>query len=155
MCGSMPVVANIFHLDGCICWGLAQWPPSCRCAANWAIWCVMAGPDDRAWLCGIHEAPGLNSQVEYLESNNNVVLENGQTIGFECFVTREGKGMHVSNHSPVTECSTCEDGNSLEAHDNLKPMARWGVYLRALRRTKRRSSLHIARHGFAMQLPSD
>ena len=28
------------------------------------------------------------------------MLENGQTIGFECFLTGDGKGMQVSNYSP-------------------------------------------------------
>ena len=78
----------------------------------------MAGADDRAWLCGMDEAAGLNSQVEYLEANGNIVLENGQTIGFECFLTGDGKGMQVTNYSPVTKCWTCEDGDSLEPHDN-------------------------------------
>ena len=65
------------------------------------------------------------------------MLENRQTIGFECFLTGDGKGMQVSNYSPVTKCWTCEDGDSLEPHDNATPMARWGAFLRAMRRIKR------------------
>ena len=61
------------------------------------------------------EAVGLNSQVEYVEANSNVVLENGQIIGFEW----DGKGMQVSNYGPVTKCWTCEDGDSLEPHDRM------------------------------------
>ena len=116
------------------------WPGGPRAAGvppNWATWWVMAGADDRAWLCGMDAAAGWNSQVEYLEANNNVVLENGQTIGFECFLTGDGKGMQVSNYSPVTKCWTCDDGDSLEPHDNVPPMARQGAFLRALQRTKR------------------
>ena len=45
--------------------------------------------------------------------------------------------MQISNHSPVTKCCTCEDGDGLEPHDNVTPMARWGAFLRAVRRTKR------------------
>ena len=44
--------------------------------------------------------------------------------------------MQVSNYSPVTKCWTCEVGDSLELHDNVTPMARWGAVLRAVRRTK-------------------
>ena len=83
------------------------------------------------------EAAGLNSQVEYFEANSNVVLENGQTIGFECFLTGDGKGIQVSSYSLVTKCWTCEDGDSLELHDNVTLMACWGAFLRAMRRTKR------------------
>ena len=41
---------------------------------NRAIWWVMGGAHDRAWLCGMDEATRLNSQVESLEANSNVVL---------------------------------------------------------------------------------
>ena len=50
--------------------------------------------------------------MEYLEANSNVVLENGQTIGLECFPTGDGKQMQVSNYSPMTKCWTCEDTDS-------------------------------------------
>ena len=60
--------------------------------------------------------------MEYAEAINNIVLDNGQTIGFECFLT--GDGMHVSNYSPVTKCGTCEDGKNLEPHNNVPPVPR-------------------------------
>ena len=50
---------------------------------------------------------------------------------------RDGKGMQVSNYSPVTKCSTREDGDNLEPCDNITLMAPWGAFLRAPRRTKR------------------
>ena len=138
------------------------WPGGPRAAgvpANWATWWVMACADDRGWLCGMDEAAGLNRQEEYLELNSNVVLENGQTIRIECFLTGDGKGMQVSNCSPMTKCWTCEDGDSLELHDNITPMARWDVFARAVRRTKRvRGYAHCAArlcNAIAKQLASD
>ena len=119
----------------------------------------MTGTDDRAWLYGMHEAAGLKSQLEYLEANSNVVLENGQTIGFECFLTGDGKETQVSNYSPMSKFWTCEDGDSLEPHDNVTPMAPWGAFLRAVRRTMRVADYaHCAArlcNSIAKQLVSD
>ena len=81
---------------------VAVWPGGPAAAGDpkkWATWWVMTGADDRAWLCGMHHAAGLNGQIEYLETNCNVVLTGEQTMGFECFLTGDGKGMHVSNSS--------------------------------------------------------
>ena len=66
--------------------------------------------------------------MEYLEAHSNVVLENGQTRGFECFITGDGKGMQVNNYSPLTKCCTVEDRDCLELHDNITPTARWGAF---------------------------
>ena len=84
----------IICVDACPLWRtfatradifVGVWPGGPRVVgvpANWATWWVMAGTNNCAWLCGMDADAGLNSQVEYLEANNNVVLENGQTIGF-------------------------------------------------------------------------
>ena len=59
--------------------------------------------------------------------------------------TREGKGMQVSNYSPVTKFLSYEGGDSLQPHNNVTPMARWGPFLGAVRRTKRvRDYAHCA-----------
>ena len=155
LCGCMPVVANIYHSGGVF---VGVWPGGPRAVGvlvNRATWWVMAAADDHAWLCGMDEVAGLNSPGEHLEANGNIVLENGQTIGFECFPNGEGKGMQVSNYSPVTKCWTSEVGDSLELHDNVTPMARWGAVLRAVGELRVWGTMHIVRHGFAMQLPSD
>ena len=63
----------IFCVDACLLWQTSAtradvfvevWPGGPVAAsksANWATWCVMASTDDRAWLCGMGEAPGLHS----------------------------------------------------------------------------------------------
>ena len=35
-------------------------PGAASVPGNWATWWVMAGADDRAWLCGMDEVAGLN-----------------------------------------------------------------------------------------------
>ena len=88
----------------------------------------MVGTDDRGWLCGTDEAAGLHNEVEYVEANNNVVLEIGQTIGFECCLTRDGKGTQFSNYSPLTKCWMCEVGARLQPHDPDGPL---GCFLKS------------------------
>ena len=89
----------------------------------------MTGADDRAWVCGMDQAADLNGQIEYLETNCNVVLTGRQTMGFECFLIRDGKGMQMSNR--------LLDMDSLEPNDNVTALPRWGAFLRGMRRTKR------------------
>ena len=104
---------------------------------KWATWWVMTGADDRAWLCGMDQAADLNGQKEYLDTNCNVVLTGGQTMGFECFLSGDGKGMRVSNYSPESQCWTCEDMDSVEPNDDVTALPRRGPFLRRMRRTKR------------------
>ena len=69
--------ANVCHSGARVCWGMAQTARVVGVPANRATWWVMAGGDDRAWLCGMGEAAGWNSKAEYLAANINAVLENG------------------------------------------------------------------------------
>ena len=97
----------------------------------------MTGADDAASLWGTDKATDLNGQIEYLETNYNVVLTGGQTMGFECFLPGDGKGMQVGNYSHDSKCWTCEDMDSLEPNDNVTALPRWGAFLRGMRRRKR------------------
>ena len=40
---------------------------------EYGVW-VMAGADDRAWLCRMDKAARLNGQVEYSEANSHIVF---------------------------------------------------------------------------------
>ena len=61
--------------------------------------------------------------------------------------------------SPVTKCWTSDDGDSLEPHDNVTPMARGCTLFKAVRRTKSVGEYaHCAArlcHAIAKQLASD
>ena len=61
-----------------------------------------------------------------------MVLTGGQAMGFECFLTGDGKGMRVSNYSPDSKCWTCEDMDSLEPNDNVTALPCQGAFLRGM-----------------------
>ena len=129
----------ILCVDACPLWrtsatrtdvDLAVWPGGPAAAGGpkkWATWWLMTGADDRAWLCGMDQAADLNGQIEYLETNCNVVLTGGQTMGFGCFPTGDGKGMQVNNYSLDSKCWTCEDMDSLEPNHNVTVLPAGGV----------------------------
>ena len=140
----------ILCVDACPLWRtsathadvyVAVWPGRPAAAGDpkkWATWWVMTGADDRARLCRMDQAADLNGQIEYLEINCNVVMTGGQTMVFECFLTGDGKGMHVCNDSPDSKCWTCEDMDSLDPNDNVTAVPRSGrAFLRGMPRTKR------------------
>ena len=89
----------------------------------------MTSADDRTRLCGMDQAADLNGQVEYLETNRNLILTGARTMGFECFLTGDGKGMQVSNYSPTSKCWTCEDIDPLAPNDNVTALPRGAAFL--------------------------
>ena len=46
-------------------------PGAAGVPGNHATWWVMAGGNDRAWLCGMDEVARLNSLMEYLEAKKS------------------------------------------------------------------------------------
>ena len=71
LCGCLHVLENLNHSGRNFCGDVAKWEQ----LQGGLTWWVMAGVDDHTCMCGMDEVASPNSQVEYLETKCNLVLQ--------------------------------------------------------------------------------
>lgn len=108
------------------CWG----PGAVGKPQYWAAWFLFDGGDDSVLLTLMDEAAQLSAQVLSVEQLD-ILGPQGEVVGFQCFLTGDGKGMQAANWQAGKKCWVCPHNTTgpLTPEDPPQLGVRCGAFL--------------------------